>query len=117
MPSPEGRGIARKAWDAYAGAVNRTITPHLRPFLADVSTTYVGDLIGFYVMWHLEGGFEGLRKLGMSRSAIYRRINGFRSAFGEHPDEANFPGITIDVTAYQEYCAAEAAKTRAGKSA
>jgi hypothetical protein len=62
------------------------------------------------VMWHLEGGFDGLRKLGMSRSAIYRRINGFRSAFGEHPDEATFPGITIDLAVYQAYCAAEAAK-------
>ena len=110
MPSPEGRGIARAAWDAYARAVHRTVTPRLRPLLADVSTTYVADLIGFYVMWHLEGGFEGLRELGMNRSAIYRRINAFRSTFGEHPDEANFPGITLDVAAYQAYCEAERSK-------
>jgi hypothetical protein len=113
MPSPEGRGIARTAWETYARAVNRTLGPPLRPMLQNVSTTVVADLIGFYVMWHLLGGFEGLRELGMSRSAIYRRISAFRSAFGEHPDEAKFPGITLDIEAYQAYCAAERVKRKA----
>ncbi len=47
-------------------------------------------------MWHLEGGYEGLRRLGLSRSAIYRRINSFRTRFGEHPDVYKFPGVTLD---------------------
>src|ERR1035437_7566217 len=110
MPSPEGRGIARAAWEAYARAVNRTLGPPLRPMIRDVSTTVVADLIGFYVMWHLLGGFEGLRELGMSRSAIYRRVSAFRSAFGVHPDEADFPGINLDVAAYQQYCEAQGGK-------
>lgn len=105
--------MARAAWEAYVHAVSplsRKLEPVLRPFAADVSTTYVADLIGFYVLWHLEGGFEGLRQLGMSRSAIYRRINAFRSTYREHPDEAKFPGIELDIGAYQAYCAAEAEK-------
>jgi hypothetical protein len=110
MPSPEGRGIARRAWEAYSRAVNRVVVPPLMPLIRDVSTSTVADLIGFYVMWHLLGGFEGLRELGMSRSAIYRRISAFRSAFGVHPDEADFPGITLDVSAYQSYVKADRAK-------
>lgn len=110
MPSPEGRGRARAAWEAYSRAVNKVVAPPLQPFLRDVSTTVVADLIGFYVMWHLLGGFEGLRELGMSRSAIYRRISAFRSAFGVHPDEADFPGITLDIAAYQAYVKAEREK-------
>jgi hypothetical protein len=57
-------------------------------------------LVGFWLVWHLEGGFEGVRKLGMSRSAIYRRIAMFRRVFGQHPDEFEMPGVTIDVAAY-----------------
>jgi hypothetical protein len=110
MPSPEGRGKARAAWEAYSRAVNKVVGPPLQPVLRDVSTTVVADLIGFYVLWHLLGGFEGLRGLGMSRSAIYRRISAFRQAFGVHPDEAEFPGITLDIAAYQAYVKAERAK-------
>jgi hypothetical protein len=110
MPSPEGRGRARAAWEAYSRAVNKAVVPPLQPFLRDASTTVVADLSGFYVMWHLLGGFEGLRKLGMSRSAIYRRISAFRSAFGVHPDEADFPGIELDIAAYQAYARTETEK-------
>jgi hypothetical protein len=60
------------------------------------------DLTGFWVMWHLRGGFEGLRKMGLSRSAIYRRVSAFRRATGMHPDEFVFPGITLDMREYQE---------------
>ena len=60
------------------------------------------DLTGFWVMWHLRGGFEGLRQMGMSRSSLYRRISSFRKATGFRPDEYEFPGITLDLAAYQE---------------
>ena len=35
----------------------------------------VADLFGFWLLWHLEGGFEGLERLGMNRATIYRKIN------------------------------------------
>jgi hypothetical protein len=35
----------------------------------------------------------------MSRSSIYRRIKLFRRVFGMHPDDYEFPGVTIDLDA------------------
>jgi hypothetical protein len=59
-------------------------------------------------MWHLHGGFEGLRKLGMSRSAIYRRVKLFRRYMRAHPDEFDLPGVSFDVEAYLKAGAADA---------
>lgn len=105
MPSPEGRGLARSAWDAYAGATKRYVMPALdkTPLgdaITSISANKVSDLVGFWMLWHLYGGFEGLQALGMSRSSIYRKIGLFRTLFKAHPDEYVFAGITIDVAAY-----------------
>jgi hypothetical protein len=62
--------------------------------------TWTEELVGFWLMWHLEGGFEGLQRLGMSRSAIYRRVSAFRRMFGAHPDEFTLPGVSLDVETY-----------------
>ena len=107
-PSPEGQGVAarrwRKAWDAYSRTVNKVALPLVEPAAEKAAWWYAGklveDLAGFWLLWHLEGGFEGLQKLGMSRSAIYRRITAFRKHFGVHPDQYVMPGVTIDVKAY-----------------
>jgi hypothetical protein len=98
MESPEGKGIARRAWDAYSGAIeNSPVAQTLaRKMAIPVST----DLLGFWMLWHLEGGFEGMRRLGMSRATIYRRIKMFRTLMGCHPDEYEVPGVTLDVKAY-----------------
>ena len=104
MPSPEGQGRARRAWDAYAKASNRLLGPILDPVLEPVARSYsvgaVGDLLGFWLLWHLEGGFDGLRQHGISRSAIYRRVSSFRRLFGVHPDEFDLPGVELDLKAY-----------------
>ncbi len=104
MPSPEGNGNAagrwRQAWDAYSRAVNRVAMPVVEPLAVKYAGRVVEDLVGFWLLWHLEGGFDGLQKLGMSRSAIYRRIASFRKHFKSHPDDFTFPGVTIDVEAY-----------------
>jgi len=107
-PTPEGNGNAagrwRLAWEAYGRAANRIAGPVLRPVVEPVALVIAGrvieDLVGFWLLWHLEGGFEGLRKLGMSRSAVYRRIASFRKHFHEHPDDYVFPGVSLDVEAY-----------------
>ncbi len=108
MPTPEGNGNAagrwRQAWDAYSRTVNRVAGPALMPVVRPVALKIAGrmieDLVGFWLLWHLEGGFEGLQKLGMSRSALYRRIASFRKHFGAHPDDYVFPGVTIDLETY-----------------
>ena len=104
MPSAEGNGAARdtfkKAWSAYERGVRNVATPLLRPLAEKIAAPVVLDLVGFWLSWHLEGGFEGLQRLGMSRASIYRRVSIFRKTFGVHPDEFEFPGVAIDLDAY-----------------
>lgn len=109
MPSPEGRGRARRAWDAYSAAVNKVAGPVVAPVIAPavkpVARELTFELMGFWLAWHLEGGFEGLTdpaKLGMSRSAVYRRVTLFRRVLGVHPDEYRMPGVAVSVPAYAE---------------
>jgi hypothetical protein len=102
METPEGRGVARRAWDSYVGAVGRVTTPALRPIVNKYAAGSIVDLVGFWVMWHLEGGFDGLQRMGMSRASIYRRIKLFRVAFGAHPDGFEMPGISLDLAGYRE---------------
>ena len=101
MESPEGRGIARRAWDAYVKAIDPVARPFARVLAEKISPPVALDLAGFWLLWHAEGGFEGLRRMGMSRSSIYRRISLFRKTFKVHPDEYKMPGVTLDITKYQ----------------
>lgn len=104
MESPEGQGIARKAWKAYVKAVDRRTPPFVKgrieSALEPLATQTVEDLIGFWVMWHLYGGFEGLEEFGMHKSTIWRKVARFRKMTGSHPDVFVMPGITIDPKAY-----------------
>jgi hypothetical protein len=118
MESPEGKGKAREkareAWDAYVGAVGKVSTPVLRPFVRMYAAGSIVDLVGFWAVWHLEGGFEGLQRMGMSRASIYRRIKLFRIAFDAHPDEFEMPGIELDLVAFREgWAAKKEAKAKA----
>lgn len=90
--SPEGKGIARRAWDAYVDALR----PVSDPIAQIVGRKITEDLVGFWVMWHLCGGFEGLERYGMHKSTIWRKVAKFRTVTGKHPDEYRFAGITID---------------------
>src|SRR5437763_14916116 len=99
MESPEGRGVARRAWEAYVGGVRKVTDPALRPLVQRYAAGSIVDLYGFWVVWHLEGGFEGLVAMGMSRASIYRRIKLFRIAFGAHPGELVLPGREVAVGA------------------
>jgi hypothetical protein len=101
MESPEGKGIARRAWDAYASAVESSALA--QTLARKMAVPLATDLLGFWLLWHLEGGFEGMRRLGMSRATIYRRIKLFRTAMGVHPDEYEMPGVTLDVAAYSAW--------------
>ncbi|MFZ2055988.1 MAG: hypothetical protein WAV54_01075 [Acidimicrobiales bacterium] len=104
METPEGKGIAKRAWEAYAGVIQKTIYRPLAPFLdpmnESLSCQVVEDLLGFWVMWHLYGGFEGLERFGMHKSTIWRKVARFRRVIGVHPDEYEMPGITIDPGQY-----------------
>lgn len=111
MPSPEGEGRAKDsmeaAYDAYI-KVNKSINmrlfgafPELKTLLRGYTASRVVDLFGFWLLWRLMGGFEGMQQgLGISRSGMFRRISMFREVFGEHPDVYEFPGVTIDHEAF-----------------
>src|SRR5437660_1129418 len=98
--SHEGKGKARRAWDAYARAVNAVALPVLEPGIRRIARVMTSDLVGFYVIWHLHGGFEGLVESGMHPSTVWRKVKRFRMAFGQHPDEYRFPGVTINAKQY-----------------
>jgi hypothetical protein len=104
MESPEGQGIAKKAWKAYVKAVDRRIPPFVRTrletSLEPMGAQMVEDMIGFWVMWHLYGGFEGLIEFGMHKSTIWRKVSRFRKMTGEHPDVYKMPGISINPKDY-----------------
>jgi AraC-like DNA-binding protein len=76
------------------------VEPLLRPLFKKLAVTQVADLIGFWTLWHLEGGFEGLERIGMHRSTIFRKVKRFRAIFGVHPDEYTMPGVTLDPSTY-----------------
>jgi len=98
--SREGKGTARRAWEAYSRGVNRVFVPISEPAIGRFSLRKVSDLVGFWVLWHLHGGFEGLRKAGMSERTIYRQVAWFRMAFHEHPDSYRFPGVDLNPEEY-----------------
>jgi hypothetical protein len=91
--------LARRAWEAYANVFRSS--PVVESLARKVAVPVAMDLTGFWLLWHLEGGFEGLRRLGMSRSSIYRRISLFRKTMGVHPDEYEMPGVSLDLVQYQ----------------
>ena len=111
MPSSEGRGIARRAWEGYEAATGEFVEAALGPSIRSYSASTVGDLLGFWLLWHMEGGFEGLRELGLSRGAIYRKTALFRRVVGVHPDEFEMPGVTIDLEVLQSSGSARPAAT------
>ena len=104
METPEGQGVAKKAWNAYVKAVDRRTPPfvkaRIQKGLEPLGSQYVEDMIGFWVMWHLYGGFDGLVEFGMHKSTIWRKIARFRKMTGQHPHVFVMPGITIDPKAY-----------------
>jgi hypothetical protein len=101
--SPEGKGIARRAWEAYADAVNRTAQPLVEPLIRSVSYRWTEQMLGFWVAWHLYGGFEGLKRAGWSERTIYRRLKEFRLVFKTHPDSFSHPGVKLDPEAFWEW--------------
>ena len=94
--SVEGRGIARRAWDGYAKGLRRATEPMFDPVSMAWGRKLTEELVGFWVMWHVLGGFEGLERFGMHKTTIWRKVKKFRMILGAHPDEYKFEGITID---------------------
>lgn len=118
--SAEGAGNARGRWFRYlssldprtldiSGFLNMTTTVWQRygdQPVSDAEAYYAeksaqaakefAELVGFWVSWHLAGGFDLLEDRGWNRATIYRRIKRFRECFGVHPDEFSFDWLELD---------------------
>lgn len=108
--SLEGKGLARRAWESYSRTVNKPVQPLFEWAARRIAASQVCDLMGFWLVWHLHGGFEGLEELGMHRATIFRKVNRFRTVFGAHPDEFRMPGVKLDPAAYWKHAAQSARK-------
>lgn len=108
--TPEGKGVARRAWDAYAAKAE----PVAAPLARALSRKYTTDMIGFWVVWHAYGGFDGLHeRYGMHPSTIWRKVAKFRRLYGAHPDEYRIAGVNVDTASF--WAAALADEKRRGK--
>ena len=55
------------------------------------------ELLGFWIAWHLAGGFANLQEAGWHRATIHRRIRRFRARYAQHPDEFTPGWLTLDL--------------------
>jgi len=114
MDSIEGIGRARGRWFEWLSELNDSEAeflmkmPNIMVFTnydaervqkdEPVDVKERSELIGFWVMWHLAGGFRRLEQWGWHRSTIHRKIRRFRDAYGGiHPDEYRFKWIDLNL--------------------
>jgi len=107
----EGSGNADARWNAYHlnldedvlaeafPSSRRSIDAYDELVRDDIAANAVeeSELIGFWVAWHLAGGFSALESGGWHRATIFRKVRRFRTRYGVHPDEYSFPWITLDL--------------------
>jgi hypothetical protein len=111
--SLEGSGLARARWKAFHDGVEADVWEEISIAEADRATSdevpwealqeindsviEESELIGFWVAWHLAGGFVELERAGWHRATIHRKIRHFRTFFGTHPDEYRHPWLKLDL--------------------
>jgi hypothetical protein len=76
--------------------------PILDPAAKAVEREWVAGGLGFWMLWHLYGGSEGLEHYGFHPTTIRRKVNRFEESFGAHPRDFVLPGVTIDSEKYWE---------------
>jgi hypothetical protein len=76
--------------------------PVLGPTMKAAEREWVAGGLGFWMLWHLYGGAEGLRHYGFHPTTIHRKVARFKESFGAHPDDFTLPGVEIDAQKYWE---------------
>jgi len=111
--STEGQRVAAGRWGGFHYSLSEDVVAEaystsgqsMEDLPADVRNDIASDalerseLIGFWVAWHLAGGFHALESGGWHRATIFRKVSRFRAAHGAHPDEYVFPWIELDLHA------------------
>lgn len=119
MESREGRGLAqerRRRWEdgipadvmraAYGGVNDWEGTARLigEEEAEKLRKAYQDDqrersaLLGFWLSWHLAGGFAGLEGQGWNRATLFRKVKRFRVMFDAHPDEYSPEWVNLDLS-------------------
>jgi hypothetical protein len=62
MPSADGQGNAKATFEKAKAALSETIDETMWPLVRPIAHTLTFDLFGFWLIWQLQGGFEGLQK-------------------------------------------------------
>lgn len=78
------KGGAARMWQAYRGLVD----PMIKPVTDGVAHSIASRLVGFFVTWHLYGGYDGLVGAGWNRTAVWRNRQEFRKVFGVEVEDA-----------------------------
>ncbi len=76
--------------------------PIIAPSMRTAGREWVAGGLGFWMLWHLYGGSEGLRRYGFHPTTIRRKVSRFKETFGAHPDDFTLPGVEIDPQQYWE---------------
>ena len=116
MSTLEGQGVAADRWGTFLNdelediaedAMAKGPLPPAKDRIEDLDDDIQSDiaewahrraeLMGFWLAWHLAGGFRRLEVGGWHRATIFRKVRQFRDTFGTHPDEATFDWITLDL--------------------
>jgi len=113
MDSLEGLGVARARWHDFHDSVpdelyaeiseiegNDVHPDELPDEVRDEIASAVierSELLGFWLTWHLAGGFANLERGGWHRATIHRKIRRFRAEFDRHPDEFRLPWLRLDL--------------------
>jgi hypothetical protein len=100
MHSREGEGRAKRAYELAGGPLEGRGPTKGKGVRGAIARQTNEDVLGFWLLWHTRGGFDGLERFGMHRATIFRKINTFRQVYGVHPDVFELPGIKIDLQAF-----------------
>lgn len=113
--SLEGSGLARERWERFHDAIDDDVWVDICEVRGLNWATNVqempdevkweindhvieeSELIGFWLAWHLAGGFSALERNGWHRATIHRKIRRFRSFFHKHPDDYRHPYLRLDL--------------------
>lgn len=98
--SPEGSGNAYRSVEDLHAERRRFHEPDIDVATAIASSGLDHELIGFWVMWHLTGGFDALVRFGMHPATVWRKVRRFRTVTGQHPDDCEFDGIALDAAGF-----------------
>jgi hypothetical protein len=89
--------------DAATSIANKIESlPIMGPGMKAAEREWVAGGLGFWLLWHLYGGAEGLTHYGFHATTIHRKVSRFKESFGVHPDEFTLPGVEIDSKKYWE---------------